>query len=456
MVYRILDPLARPRRFNLLERERNFRLIEGDRPRQDQLHLDDETSGPADVFGDEAADDRDAMAGVNAKDPFKPKDPASQPLPSVRRPENPPARTPLKTAPPKKGGGVMGGSWIGPGATKDFATDLVKGGDAKSGIGRALGWDKNSTLISRAQDTLDVVGVIDPTGVADATNALGYLAQGKFGDAAVSAAGIVPYVGDVGKLGKWGARGAKTAKRAKIAGKEARLSGKGATIGGRAAAKGAEAGGKVATKTSRFAKAKELYGRGKALFGRAKGAHGKIQDRKASRGQEAPPPPPPQRSPGEPEGAVGKLKGAYARLQAFRQARKAKSQDQGAPPSQQRPGEPEGAAEMQRKLPGDDKPQDTASSRPAPPQQTERPQSAPDELAAPPSAEGDVKEAPTAPPPSEPSGPPGSIPSAGKHGIKQVTVGADAQCPAPQNKSSFFGAQPGKKRCHDQTPGRKH
>ena len=77
----------------------------------------------------------------------------------------------------------------------------------------------------------------------------------------------------------------------------------------------------------------------------------------------------------------------------------------------------------------------------------------------PPAAQGGAEGAPAGPPDSEPSGPPQAAAPAAKGGdgaIKQVTVGANATCPAPKNKSSFFGAQPGQKRCHDQTPGRKH
>jgi hypothetical protein len=54
------------------------------------------------------------------------------------------------------------------------------------------------------QDILDLVGVVDPTGVVDVVNAVGYALRGKWGSAAVTALGIIPYVGDVAKAGKAG------------------------------------------------------------------------------------------------------------------------------------------------------------------------------------------------------------------------------------------------------------
>ncbi|MFV0384992.1 HNH endonuclease [Paracoccus sp. (in: a-proteobacteria)] len=57
-----------------------------------------------------------------------------------------------------------------------------------------------------AQMALDVSGIVDPTPVSDGANALISLFRGKIGDALISAAGMVPYLGDlakVGKLEKW-------------------------------------------------------------------------------------------------------------------------------------------------------------------------------------------------------------------------------------------------------------
>ena len=66
------------------------------------------------------------------------------------------------------------------------------------------------------QDILNLVGVVDPTGVVDVVNAVGYALRGKWGSAAVTALGIIPYVGDVAKAGHTAAtltRGARQASR---------------------------------------------------------------------------------------------------------------------------------------------------------------------------------------------------------------------------------------------------
>jgi len=49
---------------------------------------------------------------------------------------------------------------------------------------------------------LDVVGTFDPTGVADSANTANLTAQGRYGDAALTAAGVVPVLGDVAGKGK--------------------------------------------------------------------------------------------------------------------------------------------------------------------------------------------------------------------------------------------------------------
>src|SRR5690606_16112813 len=58
--------------------------------------------------------------------------------------------------------------------------------------------------IDNLQTTLDVAGIADPTGIADLTNAVIYVARGQLGNAAISAMGILPYVGDLGKAKRLG------------------------------------------------------------------------------------------------------------------------------------------------------------------------------------------------------------------------------------------------------------
>lgn len=50
----------------------------------------------------------------------------------------------------------------------------------------------------------DAAGTVDPTGVVDLVNAGRYALKGRFGDAAISLAGVIPYAGDLAKLGRAG------------------------------------------------------------------------------------------------------------------------------------------------------------------------------------------------------------------------------------------------------------
>lgn len=49
---------------------------------------------------------------------------------------------------------------------------------------------------------LDVVGIFDPTGIADGANAALSASKGNWGDAIISGLGVIPYVGDLAKVGK--------------------------------------------------------------------------------------------------------------------------------------------------------------------------------------------------------------------------------------------------------------
>ncbi|MFO0802087.1 MAG: hypothetical protein U0791_03040 [Gemmataceae bacterium] len=52
------------------------------------------------------------------------------------------------------------------------------------------------------QFALDMVGIADPTGAADGISGLISLARGQFWDAAISGAGLLPYIGDLAKTAK--------------------------------------------------------------------------------------------------------------------------------------------------------------------------------------------------------------------------------------------------------------
>ena len=249
-------------------------------------------------------------------------------------PEAPPARTPLKTPTPEPkasmglpiatrqagGGGIFdsirdnksdstfkrfgkaaGRLALEPGL---IVKDMMMGGNADSLLGGALGWNKETSWLDRAQDVVDVIGVFDPTGIADAANALGYAARGKWGAAAVSALGIIPYAGDVGKLGKWAARAmkgvGKTAKAAprivdaaqivekgaaKMAEKRAaKAAGKAVVQGGEATAK---AGGRFGKVKQAVQKGKDAYKKAEPYIKRGREAQEKIQGRRDAEAQRA-------------------------------------------------------------------------------------------------------------------------------------------------------------------------
>ncbi|HKG08707.1 MAG TPA: DUF6443 domain-containing protein [Pedobacter sp.] len=63
-----------------------------------------------------------------------------------------------------------------------------------------------SSVIDDLQTTLDAIGVADPTGIADGVNAVIHLSRGNYGDAAISAIAIIPYVGDLAKGAKYGTK----------------------------------------------------------------------------------------------------------------------------------------------------------------------------------------------------------------------------------------------------------
>lgn len=69
------------------------------------------------------------------------------------------------------------------------------------------GWSSVSAWVHGA---LDIAGFVPGYGeVADGLNAAIFLAEGRYGEAAISAAAMIPILGDVGKAGKWTVKGGK-------------------------------------------------------------------------------------------------------------------------------------------------------------------------------------------------------------------------------------------------------
>jgi len=296
-----------------------------------------------------------------------------------------------------------------------FAKDLLKGGDAKSGFGQMLGWDKSTKAIDRIQDVVDVVGIADPTGIADAANAVGYAARGEWGKAAISAISAIP-LGDIAKAGKYAGRlgkaGSKAAKFEKAA----------AHVAEKRAVKAATtAGGGAAKEAGRFARAKKVIGQGREVYDRTKGAYDKIQARKQARDQGAPLPgpdadgPPPrtplvspaaaqpaaqQVAPAQAPGLMNRAQGVYNKFQSARGSEAGQAVEKHA-----------------RAWAGK-------------------------------ATQGQTS-------PAAGSGT-GSSGGAIRGGGKATEVPIDGDCPGANTKTSTFRASPGKKRCSPQTPGRDH
>jgi hypothetical protein len=76
---------------------------------------------------------------------------------------------------------------------------------------------ENSWLSEWGHGALDAIGVVDPFGIADGANAVWYLADGDNVNAAISAAGMIPFVGDVAKVGKYGVKGYRALRSAEEA-----------------------------------------------------------------------------------------------------------------------------------------------------------------------------------------------------------------------------------------------
>ncbi len=85
-----------------------------------------------------------------------------------------------------------------------LSTDLIDFSVNVSSLGIDWGGQyvlQGEELLSAA---LDIAGVFDPSGACDALNASLYAKKGKWWDAGVSMAGVIPFVGDVAKAGRIG------------------------------------------------------------------------------------------------------------------------------------------------------------------------------------------------------------------------------------------------------------
>src|SRR5690349_17692035 len=61
---------------------------------------------------------------------------------------------------------------------------------------------QQKVALELVQFALDMVGIVDPTGTADALSGLISLGKGQLFDAAISGLSLVPYIGDLAKTAK--------------------------------------------------------------------------------------------------------------------------------------------------------------------------------------------------------------------------------------------------------------
>ena len=120
--------------------------------------------------------------------------------------------------------------------------DLLKAEKELAGLNKELAWELSKAAV-------DVVGLVDPTPIADAVSMGMSLADGDLIGAGLSLVSMVPYAGDALAKTTKGARAAK--KILKLQKKIAALSAKVRALKGAKAAKGTQ----TATKTIRKAKA---------------------------------------------------------------------------------------------------------------------------------------------------------------------------------------------------------
>ncbi len=77
---------------------------------------------------------------------------------------------------------------------------------SKSSFYQALRDARSSQRMDEFQADMEIIGAIDPTGIVDLGNAIGYALRGQTTNAMISAIGIIPYAGDLAKAFKYGSK----------------------------------------------------------------------------------------------------------------------------------------------------------------------------------------------------------------------------------------------------------
>jgi RHS repeat-associated protein len=81
-------------------------------------------------------------------------------------------------------------------------TDLIDINVNVSSLGADFGGNYSLEGEAVISAGLDIVGIVDPTGMADGLNAGLQVKNGDYGGALISSLGLIPYVGDIAKVGK--------------------------------------------------------------------------------------------------------------------------------------------------------------------------------------------------------------------------------------------------------------
>lgn len=341
------------------------------------------------------------------------------------------------------------------------------GGDSLETTGKLLGWNEKTPWIDKAQDIVSLVGVVDPTGIADVANALVYGARGKFGDAAISLAGVVPVAGDSLKLLKFG-RGA--AKEAAVAGRAAARTEKVASVAAKADVRAARKAAREGSSLERLRQTADVTARRrigrqgrtaqKALTGKGtlRGKAGKLDaDLQKTLGS------------GYQKAKSSLQQGFRDQVDSFFGRGKKSPPDQADQPDDQGADQPTGPEEKKPTPPAAAEPQDVPPHKPEgplarkttddpkPEQPAPEPKQEPKQRPATVTKKAPAKKAATAAastpaaPASAPTGGSQKTPRAGR-----PMVPVDEKCPPPTTKTSKWGVKPGFKRCHGQTANRKH
>ena len=122
---------------------------------------------------------------------------------------------------PVTGGTVPFTPMLSPYANANASGASASGASSTSSAGSNV--DTGALALDLTQIALDIVGIFEPTPFADGSNAIISVFRGNWGDAGLSALGIIPYIGDAAKLGKLGGWAKTVANAVELAASSPRI-----------------------------------------------------------------------------------------------------------------------------------------------------------------------------------------------------------------------------------------